>query len=124
MTVIEAIPQIRTTNIEESIDFYVDKLGFDLDFRKGDFYAGIKAGNSRIHLKLADEKDPSITFVKQGNHVHLYFFARDTPAIARQLKTKGVSLLSEPHDTDYSKNEFKLEDNQGHILYFSETLGD
>tara|TARA_B100001179_G_C18348089_1_gene299576 strand:+ start:71 stop:445 length:375 start_codon:yes stop_codon:yes gene_type:complete len=124
MTVIEAIPQIRTTNIEESIDFYVDKLGFDLDFRYDDFYAGIKAGNSRIHLKLANEKDPSISFVKQGNHVHLYFFARDTPAIARELKTKGVSLLSEPHDTDYSKNEFKLEDNQGHTLYFSETLGD
>ena len=124
MPVIEAIPQIRTTNIEESIDFYVDKLGFDLDFRYDDFYAGIKAGNSRIHLKLANEKDPSISFVKQGNHVHLYFFARDTPAIARELKTKGVSLLSKPHDTDYSKNEFKLEDNQGHILYFSETLGD
>ena len=36
------ITQIRTTNIEESIEFYT-RLGFELDFRFKDFYAGIKS---------------------------------------------------------------------------------
>ena len=41
MSVKQVIPQIRTTDMEESIDFYVNKLGFELDFRYQDFYAGI-----------------------------------------------------------------------------------
>lgn len=121
MSVTQVIPQVRTTDIEESVDFYVNKLGFELDFRYGDFYAGIRAGEGRIHLKLVDDKDPSIDFVRQGDHLHLYFPTHDVLSTARELKARGVAFLTEPHDTDYSTNEFSLLDNQGHTLFFSES---
>mgnify|MGYP001167561013 CR=1 FL=1 len=120
MSVKQVIPQIRTTDMEESIDVYVNKLGFELDFRYQDFYAGIKAGDGLLHLKLVDDKDPSIDFVRQGDHLHLYFPTDDALETARDLKAKGVTFLTEPHDTDYSSNEFSVVDNQGHVLYFAE----
>ena len=61
MSVSGVITQIRTTDLDGSIEFYVAKLGLDLEFRYEDFYAGIKAGDDIFHLKLIDEKDPSST---------------------------------------------------------------
>ena len=120
MPVTEAIPQIRTTNLEESLDFYINRLGFELEFRYQDFYAGIRAGRSRIHMKLVDDKDPSIDFVRQGNHLHLYFPTSNVLALAGEFKSRDITFLNQPMDTDYSMNEFSIVDNQGHILCFAE----
>ena len=60
MRILNAIPQLRTTNLAESIRFYTTKAGMTLDFQYEDFHAGIRAGQQLFHLKLVDEKDPSI----------------------------------------------------------------
>jgi len=121
MAISSVIPQIRTTNLEQSIDFYVNKLGLELEFRFQDFYAGIRAGTGRLHLKLVDDPDPSIDFVRQGDHLHLYFPTRDAARLAQTLKSRGVSLLTEPHSTDYTTSEFSILDDQGHTLFFSQS---
>ena len=72
MKVAGIIPQLRTTDLDTSIRFYTTQLGFTLDFRYEDFYAGLRAGSAELHLKLVDAKDPSIPFVDHGDHFHLY----------------------------------------------------
>ena len=44
-------PQFLVTDIEDSIEFYTKKLGFYLEFRYEDFYAGIIKDGYSIHLK-------------------------------------------------------------------------
>jgi catechol 2,3-dioxygenase-like lactoylglutathione lyase family enzyme len=66
MLISGVIPQLRTKDMASSIRFYTTKLGLQLEFQYQDFYAGIRAGNSIFHLKLVDEKDPSIQFVEAG----------------------------------------------------------
>ena len=87
-----AIAQLRTTDLAESIRFYTTKVGLTLDFQYQDFYAGIRAGNQIFHLKLVDEKDPSIEFVDKGGHFHLYFETDDAAAAADALKEMGFAL--------------------------------
>jgi catechol 2,3-dioxygenase-like lactoylglutathione lyase family enzyme len=53
MKIISIAPQIRTTDMNSSIAFYTEKLGFEVAFRFEDFYAGIKAGENTFHLKYA-----------------------------------------------------------------------
>lgn len=91
MKITGAIPQLRTTDLAASIRFYTTKLGLTLEFQYEDFYAGIRAGNQVFHLKLSDEKDPSIAFVARGEHFH-------------------------PWET----RELAVQDDQGHTLYFGE----
>ena len=63
-------PQLPVTHIERSIEFYTKKLGFSLDFRYEDFYAGIIKDGFSIHLKSDDspgndkkyKEDLDITF--------------------------------------------------------------
>lgn len=122
MTVKGIAPQLRTTDMASSIRFYTEKLGFTVEFNYQDFYAGIRAGDHVFHLKLVDEKDPSIPFVDEGGHLHLYFDTNGVADLAEQLKSRGVPMVQDVHETAWETREFVIHDDQGHTLYFGETL--
>jgi catechol 2,3-dioxygenase-like lactoylglutathione lyase family enzyme len=121
MKISSAIAQLRTTNLAASIDFYTTKVGLTLEFQYQDFYAGIRAGEQLFHLKLVDEKDPSIEFVDEGGHFHLYFATDDAAATADALKRNGVHLVEDVHETAWGTRELVIKDDQGHTLYFGES---
>ena len=120
MTITSAICQLRTTDLAESIRFYTRVVGLTLEFQYEDFYAGIRAGNQAFHLKRVDDKDPSIEFVDKGGHFHLYLGTDDAAAAADALKSNGVRLVKEVHDTAWGTREFAIKDDQGHTIYFGE----
>lgn len=120
MRILSVIPQLRTTNLAESIRFYTTKVGFTVAFQYQDFYAGIRAGDQMFHLKQVDEKDASIDFVDRGDHLHLYFQTDDASATAEALKRNGVPLVRDVHDTPWGTRELVIKDDQGHTLYFGE----
>lgn len=121
MPISGVIPQLRTTDLKSSIRFYTTKLGLHLEFQYQDFYAGIRAGNQVFHLKLVDEKDPSIQFVDDGEHFHLYLETDDVAAAAASLKANGVSLVKDVHETPWGTRELVIKDDQGHTLYFGQS---
>ena len=122
MSISGATAQLRTINLEESIRFYTEKLGLTLEFQYQDFYAGIRAGDQQFHLKVSDQKDPSIKFFDDEGHFHLYFNTDDVAAVADALRTKGVPIVRDVHDTDWGTRELVIHDNQGHTLYFGQRL--
>jgi catechol 2,3-dioxygenase-like lactoylglutathione lyase family enzyme len=122
MTIKSIIPQLRTTDMASSVSFYTDKLGFSVEFRYEDFYTGIRAGSQVFHLKLVYEADPSIPYVDDGDHFHLYFQTEGVAAFADQLKANGIVLVEDVHETPWSTREFVIHDDQGHTLYFGEPL--
>ena len=121
MKISSAIAQLRTTDLAASIDFYTTKVGLTLEFQYQDFYAGIRAGEQLFHLKLVDEKDPSIEFVDEGGHFHLYFSTDDAAATAEAFKRNGIHLVKDVHETAWGTRELVVKDDQGHTLYFGET---
>ena len=120
MDITSVIAQLRTTDLNESIHFYTEKIGLALEFKYEDFYAGIRAGSQIFHLKLADVKDPSIEFVDDGEHFHLYFGTDDIAALAKTLEQRGVPLVRDVHVTPWGTKELVIKDNQGHTLYFGQ----
>ena len=122
MSIVRAIAQLRTTDLDASIRFYVETLGMRLAFRHEDFYAGIDADGHAFHLKQACEPDPSIADVREGGHFHLYFETSDVAALAARFERKGVRLIEGAHDTAWGTREFVVEDDQGHTLYFGQPL--
>jgi catechol 2,3-dioxygenase-like lactoylglutathione lyase family enzyme len=122
MRISSAIAQLRTTDLAASIRFYTTKVGLTLEFQYQDFYAGIRAGSQLFHLKLSDEKDPSIEYVDKTESFHLYFETEDAAAAATALKRNGVPLVKDVHETDWGTREFVIKDDQGHTLYFGERL--
>lgn len=120
MRITSTVAQLRTTDLAASVRFYTETLGFTLAFQYQDFYAGIRAGDQLFHLKLVDAPDPSIPFVRGGEHFHLYFSSDDVDRVATELRAKGVHLVREIHNTPWGTREFAITDDQGHTLYFGE----
>jgi catechol 2,3-dioxygenase-like lactoylglutathione lyase family enzyme len=73
MPVLTITPQLRTTDLDRSIRFYTERLGLELAFRHGDFYAGIRSPGGGFHLKRVDTQDPSVAFVNEGGHLHTIY---------------------------------------------------
>ena len=121
MDITSVIAQLRTTDLNESIRFYTEKIGLALEFKYEDFYAGIRAGSQIFHLKLVDVKDPSIEFVDDGDHFHLYFGTNDIAALAKTLEQRKVRLVQDVHVTPWGTRELVIKDNQGHTLYFGQS---
>jgi catechol 2,3-dioxygenase-like lactoylglutathione lyase family enzyme len=122
VTISGIVPQLRTTDMASSIRFYTEKLGLTVEFNYQDFYTGIRAGSQIFHLKLVDEKDPSISFVDEGGHFHLYLETKGVADFAARLKANGVPLVKDVHETPWSTREIVLHDDQGHTLYLGEPL--
>jgi catechol 2,3-dioxygenase-like lactoylglutathione lyase family enzyme len=121
MAISGVIPQLRTTDLKSTIRFYTTQLGLQLEFEYQDFYAGIRAGNQVFHLKLVDETDPSIQFVEDGEHFHLYLETNDVRAEAAALKANGVPIVKDVHETPWGTREVVIKDDQGHTLYLGES---
>lgn len=122
MKISAVIAQLRTTDLEGSIRFYTEQAGMPLAFRHEDFYAGVCAGNQVFHLKQVDEPDPSVTYTREGEHFHLYLETDDASTLCASLKSRGVNIVRELHETPWGTKEFVIEDDQGHTLYFGEPL--
>jgi catechol 2,3-dioxygenase-like lactoylglutathione lyase family enzyme len=122
MNIKSIAPQLRTTDMASTIRFYTEKLGFTVDFNYQDFYAGIRVSDRVIHLKRVDAPDPSIPFVDEGGHLHIYFEADGVADLAEQLRSRGVPLVQEVCETQWGTREFVIHDDQGHTLYFGEPL--
>ncbi|MES2713364.1 MAG: VOC family protein [Pseudomonadota bacterium] len=122
MRVLGVAPQLRTTDLEASITFWTQVMNQALAFRVGDFYAGIQAGAQVIHLKRVDAPDPSIAFVAQGDHLHLWLETDDVDAAAAALLARGAALRSPPHDTDWGTRELILVDDQGHTIHLAQPV--
>lgn len=122
MAITGITPQLRTTDMASSIRFYTEKLRFSVEFNYEDFYVGVRSGSQTVHLKLVDEPDPSIPYVDEGGHLHLYIGITGVAAFADQLKARGVPLVKEVHETAWHTREIVIHDDQGHTLYFGEPL--
>lgn len=122
MTPTSAIAQLRTTDLDATIRFYVETVGLRLAFRWEDFYAGLWAGEQLIHVKRVDMQDPSIAYVTAGEHLHLYMDTDDARGLAAAIEAKGTALAVPVHETAWGRREFAIRDDQGHTLYFGERL--
>ena len=68
------------------------------------------------------EADPSIAFVDDGGHLHLYFETEGIAELGERLKETDVQIVEDVHETAWNTREIVIHDDQGHTLYFGESL--
>lgn len=93
---------IHTQDIEESIKFYQDIMGFGLIGRETcDFgeYAMLKLNESLLELIQPNEQNED-TFGDKGSITHIGMAVQGIEAVWDDLCAKGVPLLSEEIEDD------------------------
>lgn len=112
-------PQFLVTNIEHSIEFYTKKLGFDLEFRYEDFYAGIIRDGQTIHLKSGKPSIEERQSKKENDDIDIVFSVEAVDDLHEEFVNKSVEIIQPLCDRPYGR-EFYIADPDGYILAFLE----
>lgn len=113
------IPQLRMTRAARSLAFYVDGLGFDIDwehrFEPGlPLFAQLSRQGQTIFLtEHAGDCQP-------GGAV--YFWVDDAAACHAAFAAAGITTLTAPEHTGYGTLEFTVTDPDGNRLRFGTNL--
>jgi uncharacterized glyoxalase superfamily protein PhnB len=116
------IPMLTVDDLKKSITFY-EALGFSIEERweeKGALLGvTIRAGGNRIGLSQDDWKKGRDRQKGVGMRVFIAT-AQNVDEIAARAKSAGITLNSEPQDTDWKKTRaFEVTDPSGFLLTIS-----
>ncbi len=106
-------------DIVRSIEFYKDKLGFEVNFTWNDpvEYAVLKRGDVGIHLSQREGCSD-----EQPTRSAIYIFVYDVDAVYEEFLARKIELPSPPVDQVYRMREFEVRDPDGHMLTFGKGL--
>ena len=119
MTIKGMSPQFLVKDLEHSIAFYTQKLGFDIAFRYEDFYAGITRDGHSIHLKASERSTSDRQGAKENFDLDIVFRVDNIDTIYEELVNKPVEIIQPLCDRPYGR-EFYIADLDGHVLAFLE----
>jgi len=109
--------QFLVADIERSIEFYTKNLGFDIDFRYEDFYAGIIKDGCSIHLKSGKPSIEERKNKRSNEDLDVTFSVDGIEDLYEELSGKSIDLIRPLRDMSYGK-EFYIADPDGYIIAF------
>ena len=106
---------LEVNNLEDSLLFYHEHLGFEIESHNPEAespIASVRVGSLRITLVQQLE-----TMLKRGRGVHFVFGVGDVDQFHERLKTSKVQV-SEPRDEGWGGRFVSLQDPDGYRLFF------
>lgn len=114
-------PQLLVADISRSIEFYTKKLGFEIDFRYEDFYAGIGKDGFSIHLKTGKPSIEERHNKRRNEDLDIVFSVTNIEVLYEELSNKSIEFAQPLREMDYGK-EFYIIDPDGYIISFLEEV--
>ena len=119
MTVEKIIPMLYTREIKETVDFYVQTLGFSSNaYEPGWSWASLQLDSAEIMLAIPPKEVP---FEKPLFTGSFYFNVDNADEWYERLKEKAA-IYYPIEDFEYSMREFAIKDCNGYILQFGHEL--
>lgn len=117
-------PFFIVENLRASISYYMERLGFELDFQgpeKDPYYARVSRDGIGIMLKAVLPDVPPLP-----NHTRhewarwdAYIYALDPDTLAEEFRQRGASFLTELCFIDEGLWGFEVTDADGYVLAFA-----
>jgi catechol 2,3-dioxygenase-like lactoylglutathione lyase family enzyme len=119
----EAIsPSFIVSNVDRTIAFYCDKLGFETRFLAPDqnsFFAIIGRDGAQIFVKSDKDVSP---LPNHTRHPYMrwdaFVYASDPDALAAEFADHGAAFSAPLEDTHDGLRGFEIADPDGYVLFF------
>jgi catechol 2,3-dioxygenase-like lactoylglutathione lyase family enzyme len=122
-TIESVSPFFIAGDVERSVAFYRDQLGFTLVFQETEpphntpFFAIVSRDNVMLFLKGSGAALPNPTRYSWARW-DAYFLVPDPDALAEEFESRGVSFTESLKDTHDGLRGFELRDPDGYVLFF------
>lgn len=101
-----ATPILRVTDFEASVRYYVEVLGFGLDWRDGAF-GSVRRGETSIMLCEGSQGKPG---------TWMYIGVTNVDALHEELRSRGARIRHAPMNFPWGSRELHIFDLDGHVL--------
>lgn len=129
------IPELSVSNLNESLKFYVNSIGFKIEYQRPEnkFVFISYQGTQFMLQELEGNEKWSIGELKHpyGNGVNFQIEVSNVEKIHDALKTSGYKIAFDIEENWYRQDnkllgnkEFLIQDPDGYLLRFSEDLGE
>jgi uncharacterized glyoxalase superfamily protein PhnB len=116
------VPFLPVSDLQETIAYYRDTLGFTDEW----FWENTDAGISRDDMHLLFSRNPSfVEAIKAGGGergLEIMWFVENVDDIYAELQEKGVSIAAELQEEDWGVKEFAFKDINGYYIRVAEGL--
>ena len=113
-----AVPILACADVERTIDFYVDRLGFEREWVWGDppDDGGVRRGEVQLYFM----RNAALSESCGGREVML--FVEDVDALHAEHVRRGAPISEPLRDEPWGLREYSITDLHGHRLRFAESL--
>jgi catechol 2,3-dioxygenase-like lactoylglutathione lyase family enzyme len=118
---LRAIPQLLVTDIDVSIAFYTEKLGFTVAFCYGEppFYGQVKRGRARLNLRSVDAPPADLVQRTRDRILSAIIAVDDAGALFREYKATGVDFVQKLRTEPWGARTFIVRDPDGSLILFA-----
>ncbi len=113
MKAISVSPVFHVSDLERSIRFYKDILGFTESFRFG-AYVGLNLGEVTLHVTVGADGD----YRRPIGGGTVYIFCDSVDSFYESITSRGATPNSAPSDAAYGMRDFVVHDPDGNQLSF------
>ncbi|HEY5253828.1 MAG TPA: VOC family protein [Acidobacteriaceae bacterium] len=121
-TITAISPFFIVSNVDRTIAFYRDKLGFEVTFQEPDqnpFFAIIRREGAQIFLKSDEGVTPLPNPMRHTSmRWDAFVSAPDPDAVAAEFTDCGAVFSTPLKDTSDGLRGFELTDPDGYVLFF------
>src|SRR5215203_6380364 len=105
----KSVTILFSTDIQRSLDFYIEKLGFEQkwDWGTPPDFGGVVKDQVELFFCLNDQGHPGTWMCIVVDDVDAYY---------DNIKNKGAKILSVPEDKEWFMREMLVQDPDGHII--------
>lgn len=126
------VPELSVTDINVSKDFYIEVLGFEIEYERiEDSFVFLSLGEAQIMLEeingnwnTAELQHPF------GRGINFQIESKDVDGLAAGIRKKNMVLFKDVFVSHYecggqmiTEKEILVQDPDGYLLRFSETIG-
>jgi len=116
-------PFFIVSNLEDSVSFYVNKLGFEVWYtgpEEGPYWAMVGRGPVSIMLKVIAQDVKPIPNPSRHEWAawDAYISIEDPDILFEEFKSKGTTFRKPIHDNSDGLRGFEVADADGYVLFF------
>jgi catechol 2,3-dioxygenase-like lactoylglutathione lyase family enzyme len=112
-------PVFRVSDLARSIEFYRERLGFQVDFAYEGFYASVHRDGCYVHLKCSAPEPRDQPAFERAEHLDACAVVSAAEGLAREFAAAGAAFCVPLRTMPYGK-EFYVRDPDGYIIGFVE----